>query len=89
MLKTMKKLNHILFGSLLAVLCSCTKFGAINERNDRPNTVTNKQLMQYAMRQLANTVETPYGELYVQHLSEKEYSDAQRYNTINFNFSGW
>lgn len=89
MLKTMKKLNHILFGSLLAILCSCTKFGAINERNDRPNTVTNKQLVQYAMRQLSNTVETPYGELYVQHLSEKEYSDAQRYNTINFNFSGW
>jgi hypothetical protein len=85
----MKKLNYIVCGTLLALLCSCTKFGGINERNDRPNTVTNKQLVQYAMRQLAGTVETPYGELYVQHLAEKEYSDAQRYNTINFNFSGW
>lgn len=85
----MKKLNYILTVAIIGILCSCTKFGDINERNDRPVTVTNRQLLQYAMRQLAATVETPYGELYVQHLSEKEYSDAQRYNTINFNFSGW
>jgi hypothetical protein len=86
----MKRLTYILLVVLAGSWIGCTKFDAdINQNPSRVNEASNTQLMQYAMRFLAGTVETPFGELYVQHLSEKEYSDAQRYNTITFNFSTW
>lgn len=73
---------------LLLIISGCSKFeDGINENPSRPTDVTNRQLWQYAMRELASTIENPNAELYVQHLSEKEYSDAQRYNVINFNFN--
>jgi hypothetical protein len=89
-LPIMKNLKYLLLITVMYTLGGCTKFDDdINENPSRPKTVSNSQLLQYSMRQLAGTVETPFGELYIQHLSEKEYSDAQRYNTITFNFAGW
>lgn len=86
----MYKLSYSLLSVLLLSLCmnSCTKFSDnINKNPNQPDTFSNPKLLTYAIQQLTSTTETPYGLLYVQHLSEKVYTDASRYVNIRFEFS--
>jgi hypothetical protein len=87
----MKKLTYIfilLIGTAGLSLNSCTKFSDdINRNPNLPDTFSNPKLLTYAIQKLTTTTETSYGLLYVQHLSEKIYTDASRYINIDFDFS--
>lgn len=87
----MKKLSYIfilLAGVTGLSLNSCTKFSdSINKNPNLPDTFSNPKLLTYAIQKLTTTTETSYGLLYIQHLSEKIYTDASRYINIDFDFA--
>jgi hypothetical protein len=67
----------------------CTKFNDnINTNPNLPARASNAQLLTYAINQLPNVIEAPTGLLYVQHWSEKPYTDASRYTIVNYDFYG-
>ena len=85
----MKKLLYIII-VLAFTLVSCTKFSdSINRDPNQPDTFSNPKLLTYAILRMDTTTATPYGLLYVQHLSEKVYTDASRYINISFEFSSF
>jgi hypothetical protein len=85
----MKKLLYIII-VLAFTLVSCTKFSdSINRDPNQPDTFSNPKLLTYAILRMDTTTATAYGLLYVQHLSEKVYTDASRYINISFEFSSF
>ena len=75
------------FAIILLLLAGCNDFDEdININPNKPSEASNTQLLAYAMRFLPGISSSPYGPLYPQHLSETEYTDASRYNTIYFDF---
>ena len=84
----MKKLLYIkLVVVLLVIGAGCTKFSDdINVDPNVPTKASNAQLLTYALNQLSAVLETPAGLLYVQHWSEKPYTDVSRYAVVNYDF---
>ncbi|WP_205508417.1 SusD/RagB family nutrient-binding outer membrane lipoprotein [Longitalea arenae] len=84
----MKKLFFIIVAAtVLAMATGCTKFSDdINVDPSVPTRASNAQLLTYALNQLPAIIEAPTGLLYVQHWSEKPYTDASRYSVVNFDF---
>lgn len=84
----MKKILSIkLVVTLLVMATGCTKFSDdINVDPSVPTRASNAQLLTYALNQLPGIIEAPTGLLYVQHWSEKPYTDASRYAVVNFDF---
>lgn len=84
----MKKLRYTAIGfAFLFLLNGCKKFDDdINVNPNLPTTASNAQLLTYAIMQLQYTIESPYGILFAQQLSEKIYTDASRYAVVNFDF---
>jgi len=84
----MKKLLSIqLVIALLVTGTGCTKFSDnINVDPNVPTKSSNAQLLTYSITQMANTIESVTGNLYVQHWSEKPYTDNSRYTVVNFDF---
>jgi len=71
----------------LCLLAACNDFeDDINVNPNQPSQASNTQLLANAMRYLPGISSSAYGPLYPQHLSETEYTDASRYNTIYFDF---
>jgi hypothetical protein len=86
----MQKLLHIkLFVVLLIVGAGCTKFSDdINVNPNLPTKASNAQLLTSAINGVPSVIEAPAGLLYVQHWSEKPYTDASRYTIVNYDFYG-
>src|SRR5438105_4716037 len=84
----MKKLLTIQWLMVLLVTgAGCTKFSDnINVDPNVPTKASNAQLLTYSITQMANTIESISGNLYVQHWSEKPYTDNSRYTVVNFDF---
>ncbi|SEN22540.1 Starch-binding associating with outer membrane [Niastella yeongjuensis] len=84
----MKKLLSIqLVVALLITGTGCTKFSDdINVDPNAPSKASNAQLLTYSISQMANVIESVSGLLYVQHWSEKPYTDNSRYTVVNFDF---
>lgn len=84
----MKKLFYIkLAVTLLVMATGCTKFSDdINVDPSVPTRASNAQLLTFALSQLPGVIEAPTGLLYVQHWSERPYTDASRYSVVNFDF---
>jgi hypothetical protein len=82
----MKKLLYI--PCILALLLTgCTKFSDdINVNPNLPTRASNAQLLTYAINQLPAAIEATAGLLYVQHWSEKPYTDVSRYTVVNYDF---
>jgi hypothetical protein len=81
----MKKLLYI----LLMLAMGCTKFDEdINVDPNEPTKASNAQLLTYAITRMPAVIEEPAGLLYVQHWSEKPYTDASRYTIVNYDFYG-
>ncbi len=82
----MKKSAHIIF-ALLVLTAGCKKFDKdININPNLPTKASNAQLLTYAITQIQYTIESPFAILFTQQLSEKIYTDASRYTTINFDW---
>jgi len=86
----MQKLLYIkLVIVLLIVAAGCTKFpDDINVNPNLPTKASNAQLLTSAINSIASVMEAPTGNLYVQHWSEKPYTDASRYTIVNYDFYG-
>jgi hypothetical protein len=82
----MKKLLFIQC-TLAIIFTGCTKFrDDINVNPNLPTRASNAQLLTYAINQLPAAIESTAGLLYVQHWSEKPYTDASRYTVVNYDF---
>ncbi|TWF37309.1 SusD-like starch-binding protein associating with outer membrane [Chitinophaga polysaccharea] len=85
----MKQLLYTIF-VVSFTLVGCTKFSDdLNRNPNLPDTFSNPKLLTYAILKMDTTAATPYGLLYVQHLSEKVYTDASRYINNSFEFSNF
>ncbi|RFM27756.1 SusD/RagB family nutrient-binding outer membrane lipoprotein [Deminuibacter soli] len=84
----MKKFRYSLAALVsISLLHSCTKFDDnINVSPNYPTNTSNATLLTYAETQLQYTTESPYGILFAQQLSEKIYTDASRYTTVNYDY---
>ncbi|ARS35510.1 SusD/RagB family nutrient-binding outer membrane lipoprotein [Pontibacter actiniarum] len=81
----MKKL--IIFALACFAFTGCNKFDEeLSVNPNQPSEASNTQLLANSMMYLPGTSSSPYGPLYAQHLSETEYTDASRYNSVYFNF---
>lgn len=91
----MKKYTNIVAATLIAgmaFLTSCGEFGDMNVDPNRPSTPLTSSLLASAQRGLtAPAVNSIVGDattvLYVQHIAEKQYTEASRYQTNFFNFN--
>lgn len=91
----MKKSNNFIYAAFLFVAVSLTGCGEFDDMNvdpNRPSTPLTSSLLTSAERSLtapsANSVlgdETTV--LYAQHISQKQYTEDSRYQTIHFNFN--
>lgn len=86
----MKKTTFIqLIAVLLVMGTGCTKFeDDLNINPNLPAKAANSQLLTYAINQIPAYLEAPTPNLYAQYWSEKPYTDASRYLTVNFDFYG-
>ncbi len=79
--------------SLMALLMlagvSCSDFGDINNDPNNTTSVAPEVLLTNALRSVSSVVSRTTEVLYVQHMSETQYTDASRYSGINFDFNGW
>lgn len=85
----MKKVNKIVMGVLVGsmLLTSCSEFGDQNTDPNRPSNPLTSGLLTGAQRSVSSVVGDATSVLYAQHLSEKQYTEASRYQTIYFNFN--
>ncbi|RAJ06956.1 SusD-like starch-binding protein associating with outer membrane [Chitinophaga skermanii] len=82
MKKLIKSCLALAIGGLTLGACSISD--DMNVNPNLPKEGSNAFLLTYAIQQTPNMVETIYGNLYIQHWSEKIYTDASRYTNINF-----
>lgn len=69
------------------LLTSCGDFGDLNQDPNRPSSPLTSSLLTGAQRNVSGLIGDATSVLYVQHLSEKQYTEASRYQTIYFNFN--
>jgi len=71
----------------LVLTGGCRKFSDnINVSPNNPTIASNAQLLTYAITQLPVVIEATSGALYTQQWSEKPYTDASRYISVNFDY---
>lgn len=83
----MKKVIVTLLLSMLIV--SCDDFGSINQDPNTPSEAQTSLLLTGVERYIGNdgdVITDTEAALYAQYFSETQYTDASRYNGINFNF---
>lgn len=68
---------------------SCSDFGDINVDPNRSTSVATSTLLTGAMRSVGAVVGRENEVLYVQHMSETQYTEDSRYQTVNYDFNGW
>ncbi|MBN3584379.1 SusD/RagB family nutrient-binding outer membrane lipoprotein [Algoriphagus aestuarii] len=74
-------------GTLL--LSACSEFGDINVDPNRPSSPLTSGLLTGAERSVSDVIGSAIGVLYAQHLSEKQYTEASRYQDVYFDFNGF
>lgn len=97
----MRTYNKIIFGalsSLAIAVSSCTKgFEGININPNEPSTAVTSALLTAAQTGLitqgttigtATVLTVSYPALYVQQISDKQYTENSRYSTTSFNYGG-
>lgn len=83
----MKKLTLAVI--ITTVLWGCSDFGSMNLDPNNPSTARTELLLTNAQRSLSSYVGAVTGTLYVQYIAETQYTDASRYGSASFDFSGW
>jgi len=83
--------NKIGLGLAVLMLFSfgCSDFGDINVDPNRSTSVSTSTLLTGALRSVGSVVGRANEVLYVQHMSETQYTEDSRYQTTAYNFNGW
>lgn len=68
---------------------SCGEFGDINIDPNNTTSVAPETLLTNAMRNVSAVIGATTGVLYVQHMSETQYTESSLYQDVNFDFNGW
>ncbi|WP_339661222.1 SusD/RagB family nutrient-binding outer membrane lipoprotein [uncultured Polaribacter sp.] len=90
MKKIFKSLSAIVIGSVLLIGCENYDFGDTGVDTNNPVNPITSSLLTGAQSKLVGTVSlsgTATPSLYVQHLSQTQYTEESRYQTINFNWN--
>lgn len=81
--------RYILFFSLIVILGACRKFGDTNVDPNNPSSPSTSAFLTSAQRSMSNVIGSATAELYIQHLSEKQYTTTSQYGTPNTDFGEW
>lgn len=90
MKKILKSLSAIVIGSVILIGCESYDFGDTGVDTNNPVNPITSSLLTGAQSKLVGTVSlsgTATPSLYVQHLSQTQYTEESRYQTINFNWN--
>ncbi|MBB6328694.1 hypothetical protein FHS59_004353 [Algoriphagus iocasae] len=71
------------------MLSACSEFGDTNVDPNRPSSPLTSGLLTGAERSVSDVIGSAIGVLYVQQLSEKQYTEASRYQDVYFDFNGF
>lgn len=83
-------MNRIILAVLaVAVLWGCDDFGNLNVDPNNPSEAQTSLLLTDAQRNIDNYIGAVTGTLYIQYISETQYTDASRYGSSSFNFDFW
>lgn len=87
----MKNIKNIVYSLLIGTLTlgSCGEFGDLNVDPNRPSDPLTSSLLTRSLRNISDVIGDQTSTLYVQHLAEKQYTEASRYQTIYFDFNGF
>lgn len=87
----MKNIKNTLLGLAVGslLLSSCSDFGDTNVDPNRPSSPLTSGLLTGAQRSVSDAIGSDIGVLYTQQLSEKQYTEASRYQDIYFDFNGF
>lgn len=87
----MKKIKYIFSAVLLAGLTSCdpADFGDLNVDPNNPSAAITSSLLTNAERNLVGPITDTQGSLYTQQIANKQYTSADRYETIQWSFNGY
>lgn len=78
----------IFFTLSLLVLGACSDFGDMNIDPNNPSQANTAALLTGALRTMPGTVAATQPGEYVQHLTQKYYTDSSRYGNENFSYNG-
>ncbi len=84
---TKKNILTLLAGT--ALLTSCGDFGDMNTDPNRPSNPLTSGLLTSAEKSIDGVIGDATSVLYAQQLSQKQYTEGSRYQTIYFNFNGY
>jgi hypothetical protein len=88
-MKTIWNTTAYMLAALMLLSISCSDFGDINVDPNRSTSVATSTLLTGAMRSIGSVVGRENENLYAQFMSETQYTEDSRYQTINYNFNGW
>lgn len=86
-MKAAKKLVLVML--LTGLFMSCDDFGSINTDPNNPSQVRTDLLLTNAQRSMSDKVGAVMGTIWVQYITETQYTEAQEYREVNANFNGW
>ncbi|MEO1050312.1 MAG: SusD/RagB family nutrient-binding outer membrane lipoprotein [Bacteroidota bacterium] len=83
------KLSSFFLAILLLWSTSCDDFGDLNVDPNEPSQAPPALLLTGAQTSVATVIGATLPTLYVQHLSETQYTTSSRYSEVNFDFNTW
>lgn len=86
----MKATKRIVLVMLLTGLfVSCDDFGDINTDPNNPSQVRTELLLTNAQKSMDSKVGAVMGTIWIQYITETQYTEAQEYREVNADFNGW
>jgi hypothetical protein len=88
----MKNINKFLFGIILTAgitACDPGDFGDVNINPNSPSNPIASSLLTGAERGIVSTITDTQGSLYVQQMANKQYTSADRYETVQWSYNGF
>lgn len=88
----MKNIKRLFLGLAITAgmtACDPSDFGDINVNPNSPSNPIASSLLTGAQRGVVSTITDTQGSLYVQQIANKQYTSADRYETIQWSFNGF
>ncbi|MBD3616380.1 MAG: SusD/RagB family nutrient-binding outer membrane lipoprotein [Gracilimonas sp.] len=86
-MKAAKKLVLVML--LTGLFIGCEDFGSVNVDPNNPSQVRTELLLTNAQRSMSDKVGAVMGTIWVQYITETQYTEAQEYRSVNADFNGW
>ena len=84
-----KNIAYTFVAGGLLTLTACSDFGDMNVDPNSPSVAPTSTLLTNAEASISGLIGATTPTLYVQHLSETQYTEDSRYGTVQFDFNGW